>query len=164
MNLYISYTLTPRLRNLNTGLTLNNCLFGSVKLTENADPNEYKYSSYGMGFDSRLEFSFRDGNMGTDMSSSVDVDNKNKDILILSEGPTQVLDDTTYPTIYPIISTQPNKGFLLSLHYNGSNSFLFVNATKIYQFKVKNSEIKDFTLCLGNLSKDFKINNMKKRD
>ena len=46
--------------------------------------------------------------------------------------------------------------------YIGSNSFLFVNATKVYQFKAKNSEIKDYALCLGNVSKDFTINNMKK--
>ena len=50
----------------------------------------------------------------------------------------------------------------MSLHYNGSNSILFVNATKIYQFKVKDPEIKDYTLCLGNISKDFMIHNMKK--
>ena len=42
------------------------------------------------------------------------------------------------------------------------NSFLFVDATKIYQFKAKDSEIKDSALCLGNISKDFTINNMKK--
>ena len=58
--------------------------------------------------------------------------------------------------------TQSGKRFVLSLHYNGSNSFLFVNATKVYQFKAKNSEIKDYALCLGNISKDFTINNMKK--
>ena len=40
--------------------------------------------------------------------------------------------------------------------------FLFVNATKVYQFKAKNSEIKDYALCLGNVSKDFAINNIKK--
>ena len=55
-----------------------------------------------------------------------------------------------------------SKIFVLSLHYNGSNSFLFVNATKVYQFKAKNSEIKDYALCLGNVSKDFTINKMKK--
>ena len=38
---------------------------------------------------------------------------------------------------------------------------LFVNATKPYQFKAKDSKIKDYTLCLGNISKDFTINNMK---
>ena len=54
------------------------------------------------------------------------------------------------------------KRFVLSPHYNGSNSFLFVNATKIYQFKGKDSEAKDYVLCLGNILKDFTINNMKK--
>ena len=38
---------------------------------------------------------------------------------------------------YPINFTQPNKRFVLSLHYNEINNFLFVNATKIYQFKEK---------------------------
>ena len=58
--------------------------------------------------------------------------------------------------------TELRKRFVLSLHYNGSNSFLFVNATKKYQFNIKNSKIKDFALCIGNISKDFTINNMKK--
>ena len=62
--------------------------------------------------------------------------------------------------IYPINFTKPNKSFVLSLNYNGSNSFLFVNATNIYQFKTKDSEIKGYALCLGNISKDFTINKM----
>ena len=99
------------------------------------------------------------------MSSSAHVDNKGKDILILGEGPIQGLDDTTLTaeTKYPINFTQSGKGFVLSLHYNGKNSFLFVNATKIYQFKAKNSEIKNYALCLGNVSKYFPINNLKKK-
>ena len=102
---------------------------------------------------------------GADMSSSVYIDNRNKDILILSEGPTQGLDDTTLTAEanYPVKFTQQRKRFVLSLHYNGSNGYLFVNATKIYQFKTKDSEIKDYTLCLSNISKDFTINNMKKK-
>ena len=58
----MSYTINPQLRNLNTDFT--SCLFGSVKLTKNAknaDIDKYKYSSYGIGFDSRLEFPFADG-------------------------------------------------------------------------------------------------------
>ena len=62
---------------------------------------------------------------------------------------------------YPIHSTQPRKRFVLNLHYNGNNSFLFVNATKIYKFKAKDSEIKNYALCLGNISENFTINNMK---
>ena len=100
------------------------------------------------------------------MSSSVHIDNKGKDILTLGERLTQGLDDTTLTaeTKYPIIFTQTIKRFVLSLDYNGSNSFLFVNGTKIYQFKAKDSEIKDYALCLGNVLKDFTISNMKKRD
>ena len=97
------------------------------------------------------------------MSSSAHVDNKGKDILILGKRPTQGLNDTTLTAEakYPINFIQSVKRFVLSLHYNGSNSFLFVNAKKVYQFKVKKkSEIK--ALCLGNISKDFTINNLKK--
>ena len=44
INLYISYTLGSLLRNLNTSFTLSNCLFRSVKLIKNADPDKYKYT------------------------------------------------------------------------------------------------------------------------
>ena len=85
-----------------------------------------------------------------ELSSSVHVYNKWKDILISGEGATQGLNDTTLTTEakYPINFTQSGKRFVLSLHYNGRNSFLFVNATKVFQFKAKNSEIKDYALCL----------------
>ena len=100
------------------------------------------------------------------MSSSVHVDNMGKDILIIGEEPTRELDDTTLTeeAKYPINFTQSGKRFILSLHHNGSNSFLFINATKVYPLKAKSSEIKDYALCLGNVSKDFTINNMKKSD
>ena len=92
------------------------------------------------------------------MSLSVHVDNKEKETLILGEGPTRGLDDTTLTTEvkYRINFTQSRKRFVLNLHYNGSNAFLFVNATKTYQFKAKTSEMKDYTLCLGNISKGLK--------
>ena len=51
---------------------------------------------------------------------------------------------------------------VLSLHYNGSNSYVFAIATKIYQFKAKNLEVKDCALYLSNTSKNLAINNMKK--
>ena len=124
--------------------------------------DKYVYTGYGIGFDLRSELSLPDGSVGknvvifgADMSSSVHIDNKGTDILIRGEGPTQGLDDTplTAEAKYPINFTQLRKRFVLSLHYNGSNSFLFVNATKISQCKAKDSEIKDF--------KSFTINNMK---
>ena len=63
---------------------------------------------------------------------------------ILGKGSTQGLDDTalTEEAQYSINFSRSNTKFCLSLHYNGSNSFLFVNATKIYKFKTKDSEIK----------------------
>ena len=75
----------------------------------------------------------------------MNIDNKNKDILILGERTTQGLDDTTLTAeaIYSINFTEPNKRFVLSLHYNGSNGFLYVNSTRRYQIKAKTSEIKD---------------------
>ena len=98
------------------------------------------------------------------MSSFAHTDSKGKYILILGEAPTQGLDYTTLTAEakYSINFTQSGKR-CVSLHYNGSNSFssLFVNATKIYQIKAKNSEIEDYALCLGNLFKDFIINNKK---
>ena len=83
------------------------------------------------------------------MSLSVHVDNKKKDILILGKGPTKGLDDTTITAEikYHISFTQSGIRFVLSLHYNGSNSFLFVNTTQIYKSKAENSEIKDRPLC-----------------
>ena len=93
------------------------------------------------------------------------IDNKGRDISILVAGPTLGLDDTTWTAkaIYPINFVQPNKKFVLSLHYNGGNSFLFVNPTKIHQFKPNYFEINDYALCLGNILKDFTINNNKKK-
>ena len=74
---------------------------------------------------------------GADMSSSVHVNIKAKGILILGEGPTRGLDGTilTAEAKYPINFTQSGKRFILSLQYNGSNSFLFVNVTKVYHSK-----------------------------
>ena len=89
-----------------------------------------------------------------------------KNILIFGEGSTQGLDDTilTAEAKYPINFTQSEKRFVLSLYYDGRNNSLLVNATKVYQLKAKNSKIKDYALCLGNVSKDFTINNIKKQD
>ena len=50
----------------------------------------------------------------------------------------------------------------MNLHYNGVNSYLFVNGIQIYKFKAKDSEIVATPLCLGNISKDWSVDNMKK--
>ena len=64
--------------------------------------------------------------------------------------------------MYSINFTVTKKKFCLSLHYNGANSYLFVNGTEIYKFKAKDSEIIAAPLCLGNISKGQFVDNMKK--
>ena len=98
------------------------------------------------------------------MSSSVHNVNK-KGILVIGVGSTQELDDTTLTgeAQYSINFSRSNRKFCLSLQYNGSNSFLFAKSTKKYQFKAKDSKIKKYLLCLGNISKRFSANNMKKK-
>ena len=99
-----------------------------------------------------------------DMSSSVDIKNKEKDILILGKGPTQRIENTTLTAeaIYSINFAKPNKRFVLRLYYNRSNNVLFFNPKRVYKFKAIDSEIKNYALCLGNFSKEFTISNMKK--
>ena len=97
------------------------------------------------------------------MSSSTKIDNRKKDILILGKGPTQGLESTlNAEKLYSINFTMKNTKFCLSLHYNGSNSYLFVNGTEIIKFKANDSEILAYSLCLGNISKDWTNDTMKK--
>ena len=78
-------------------------------------------------------------------------------------GPIQGLNDTTLSAEaqYSINFLRSNRKLWLGFRYNGCNSFLFVNATKIYQFKAKDSEIIKHSMCLGNISGDFSADNMK---
>ena len=101
---------------------------------------------------------------GADMSTSIHIDNKGKDILVLGRGQIQGLESTlTAEKIYSINFTVTKKKFCLSLHYNGANSYLFVNGAEIIKFKAKNSNIVASPLCLGNISKDWSTDNMKKK-
>ena len=159
-------------RDLNSDVTLKDCLFGGVKLDRNTDPDKCVYIGYGIGFELHSEFSLPDGGsvgesviiFGVDMSSSVNIDDEKKDILTLGKGPTQGLDDTTLTaeTPYSINFSRSNESFVSDCIIMGATVFLFVNATKIYQFKAKDSEIKKYLLCLGNISGVFSANIMKK--
>ena len=64
--------------------------------------------------------------------------------------------------MYSINFIVTKKKFCLSLHYNGANSYLFVDGTEIIKFKAKDSEIVTSPLCLKNISKDWSVDNMKK--
>ena len=169
VNIYIVYELTGSNSDDNDP-TIKNSLFGAVTFTKNADIDKYGYSGYGIGFDRRGSFSFPGGGFGqnvlifgVDMSSSAHIDNKKKDILVLGIGPTQGLEHTlTAEKMYSINFTATKKKLCLSLHYNGANSYLFVNGKEIHKFKAKYSKIIATPLCLGNTSKDLTVDNMRK--
>ena len=94
---------------------------------------------------------------GVSMSLYAKIDNKKKDTLILGKRPTQGLGQHSLSAekMYLINFTKANTKFCLSLHYNWAKQFLFVNRTKIHEFKAKDLEIVPNNLCLGNVSKDF---------
>ena len=97
------------------------------------------------------------------MSSSTHINNKKKDRLLLGKEPTQGLEHTlTVEKMYSIKFTVTKNKFCLSLHYNGANSYLFVNGTEIYNLKAKDSEIVATSLCLRNISKYWSVDNKKK--
>ena len=75
-----------------------------------------------------------------------------KKIFILGKGPTQGLENTmSAEKMYSVNFTERNQKFCLSLHYNGANSYLFVNGKEIHKFKAKDSEIVATPLRLGNI-------------
>ena len=148
---------------------LKSSLLGTVKLTKNADPDKYSYSRYGISFDIHGTFSLRNGGFGKNIvifgantGWFVHVDHR-RDVLILGKGPTQRLDNTALNAEpqYSINFTKQGKKFCLSLHYNESNSYLFVNAVKMHQLKAKDSKLNARPVCLGNISEDFAVDNMK---
>ena len=97
------------------------------------------------------------------MSFSAPIDNKKKDILVLGISPTQGLEHSlTAEKLYSINFTVTKKKFCLNFHYNGANSYSFVDGTELYKCKAKDSEIVVSPLCLGNISKDWSTDNTKK--
>ena len=147
-------------------------MFGAVSLSKNSDIDQYKYSGYSIALDIKGGFPF--GNRGfarnciisrADMSSSLHANNKKKNILALGKDFVQGMNGTTTiyaEKLYSVNFTENNKKFCLNLHYNGANSYLFVNGTEIHKFKAKDSEVVATPLCLGTISKDFSVDNMKK--
>ena len=157
MNIYIVYEIV-RIANISvnrySNLTVQNPLFRAASLTRNADFNKYKYSGYGITFDRTSSLSSPGGGNGqnviifrVDMNSSIHVHNKGKDI---------------WTFINSINFNKDNIKFCLSLHYNGANTYLFVNGTEIIKFKAKDSEIVASPLCFWNISKDWSTDNMRK--
>ena len=101
-NFVIIYELDLWSLDLHIDVTLKDCLFGAMKLNQNIDSGKYSCSGYDIGFDSQLLFLVSNFGFGktdisfcVDISSSTHTDNREIDILVLVEGPTQYLDDVT---------------------------------------------------------------------
>ena len=170
VNIYIVYKTSPK--SINSNFVFKNCLFGAIKIenTTNSETDKWQYSGYGIGFDSKGEFTDPDGGsgkkfiiFGADLSNSRHVTNKTRSVLVLGHSLIQKINDATIyaEKMYSPNFTVDNKIFCLSLHYNSDNKYLFINVKEVTKFKVKNSELIEYPMCLGGLSKGYKKNSRK---
>ena len=112
---------------------------------DTTDTGKYLYSGYGLGFDSTGQFTHSQGGMARNIIIfGVHSSNKTQKILMLGHGLTQKINNTKIYTekMYSPNFSAENKIFCLSQHYNGDNSYLFVNGKEVTKFKAKKSEIK----------------------
>ena len=161
-NIYIVYKIKPIFRL--SDYTVQNALFGGVKITKNdTDTSKHKYEEYGICFDEGGTFSKRGINNGRTVlifgvheSSLVHANNKANNIYVMGDLFVQGVNDTTLyaEKIYSQNFTSVNKKFVLSLHYNGDDSYLFVNGKQELKFKAKDDQIVKEILSLGNISDD----------
>ena len=169
VNIYIVNKLDPLASTRDKSFTIQNALFGAMQITKNAtDNSKYNYKRYGICFDERSEFghTITEGGhahttdarnvfiFGADMSSSVHATNRANHIYLMGAGLTQGINDTTIyaeKNFYRNV-TDFGKKFVLSLHYNGDNSYLFVNGRQELKFKAKTDQLVKEKLCIGNLS------------
>ena len=91
---------------------------------------------------------------GVDMNFSVHANNRANSIYVMGDGITQGIRDTTLyvEKNYSRNFTDPGKKFVISLHYNGDESYFFVNDRQELKFKAKTDQLVKEKLCIGNLS------------
>ena len=128
-----------------------------MRITKNADTSKYDYKGYGICFDERSEFgdTITEGSFahttdarnvlifGVDMIFSVHATNRTNHIYVMGTGLTQGIHDTTLyaeKNFYRNL-TNPSKKIMLSLHYNGDDSYLFVNGRQELKFKCKTDQL-----------------------
>ena len=157
INIYCVYKLDPIDVSRNNKFTIQNALFGAIEITKNANTSKYKYKGYGICFDESEEFTHvrKEGNFnhttsarnviifGADMSFSKHAYNKANNIYVMGKDYIQKINGTTiYPEkMFYRNFTDPGRKFVLSLHYNGDNSYLFVNGKQELKFKTKTDQI-----------------------
>ena len=152
INIYCVYKLDPIASTRDTSYTIQDALFGATQITKNAtDYDKNNYKGYGICFDKRSQFGHTiiengvthtsNGRnvliFGADMSFSVHATNKANHIYLMGDGLTQRVNDTTIyaEKKYFRNFTEPDVKFVLSLHYNGDDSYLFVNGRQELKFK-----------------------------
>ena len=140
LNIYIVYKLQKRTVS-NPDFTVQNALFGAIKITKDVNTSHYQYHGYGICFDGNGSFSF--GNnigaknviiFGVDMSFRPNATNRANNVYVLGKDFVQGISNTGHTTIYAeklykTDFTKQDKKFVLSLHYNGDDSCLFVIST-----------------------------------
>ena len=169
INIYCVYQLDPIASTRDTSYTIQNVLFGAMQITKNAtDYDKNNYKGYGICFDERSQFGHtitENGRthttncknvliFGVDMSFSAHAINRANHIYLMGDGLTQGINDTTLyvENTYWRNFTDPGKKFIISLHYNGDESYLFVNGRQELKFKAKTDQLVKEKLCVGNLS------------
>ena len=168
INIYVVYKLDPISSTRNIDYTIQNAIFGAIKITKNADYSKNDYTGYGLCFDEDGEFSHtvRKVNFdcttdarnviifGADMSSSIHATNRANNIYVMGKEFIRGINDTTIyaEKLFHNNFTELGEKFVLSLHYNGDNSYLFANGRQELKFKAKDDQIINEKLCIGNLS------------
>ena len=168
INIYCVYKLDPTASSRDKCFTIQNALFGVMQITKNAtDNSKNNYKGYGICFDERSEFghTIAEGGfahttdarnvliLGADMSFSVQATNRANHVYLMGTGLTQGINDAK---IYAKKNFYRNftdfgKKFVLNLHYNGDNSYLFVNGRQELKFKAKTDQLVKEKLFIGNL-------------
>ena len=169
VNIYTVYKLDPLASTRDKSFNIQSALFGAMQITKNATDNDKNnYKGYGIFFDEKSEFghTITEGGFthttgarnvlifGADMSFSVHVTNRANHIYLMGTGLTEGINDTT---IYAEKNFYRNftdfgKKSMLSLHYNGDDSYLFVNGRQELKFKAITDQLVKKKLCIGNLS------------
>ena len=169
INIYYVYKVDPIASSRDTSFTIQNALVGVMQITKNAtDSDKNNYKGYGISFDERSQFGHtitEDGIthtsngrnvliFGADMSFRAHATNKANHTYLMGDGLTQGINDTTLyaEKKYFRNFTEPYLKFVLSLHYNGYDSYLFVNGRQELKYKAKTDQLVKEKLCIGNLS------------
>ena len=159
INIYCVYQIEPISSSRDDTFTVQDALFGAMQITNNADTSKYKYKGYGICFDEGGLFSIGNINNGRNVlifgvheDSVIHANNKANNIFVMGDAFVQSINDTTLyaEKIYNQNFTQPSTKFVLSLHYNGDNSYLFVNGKQQLKFKAKTESLVREKLCIGN--------------